>query len=152
MSLTTLCDTQMPNWRGLLDSEPIDKFLYDPASSILVLTLKTNLLEAWSSWQVLKWPLLTVIVLNLSTAFDGFRQLFDDGERGPFWRLLKASDEFRQLLTSFKKRKTGLFFEEFWRRSTWCRSDDRFESKFGLSSQIENFRHHVNVWRCEGEE
>ena len=35
----------MPNWRGLLDSEPIDKFLYDPASSNLLI-LKTNLLEA----------------------------------------------------------------------------------------------------------
>ena len=99
VSLTTLWETQMPNWRGLLDLEPIDKFLYDPASSILVLTLKTNLLEAWSSWQV---PM----------AFDDP----SDGERDRF--------------------------EPFDGNCLFL----KFKLKAGA---ISNFRHHVNVWRCE---
>ena len=98
VSLTTLWETQMPNWRGLLDLEPIDKFLYDPASSILVLTLKTNLLEAWSSWQVLKWPLLTVIVFE---PFDGFWWVST-----AFWRrragtVLTTIESFRRVSTAF---------------------------------------------------
>ena len=79
----------MPNWRGLLDSEPIDKFLYDPASSILVLTLKTNLLGAWSSWQVLK-----------GESNDRFENVLLT-QKSDFWWRLTRSMERRSFLTSF---------------------------------------------------
>ena len=113
MSLTTLCDTQMPNWRGLLDLEPIDKFLYDPASSIL-LNLKTDLLEAWSDKHSSESCLLT------KTDFCG--------ERQAFWRPLTS--------------KIGLFsvsFDDFGKFWWQCLGDNFWVTTIVCSVERQSF-------------
>ena len=69
----------MPNWRGLLDSEPINKFLYDPASS------KIKFLLQRPTYLELFWA---------SIGFDTFRRLLLSFENRTVDTKIGLFDEF----------------------------------------------------------